>query len=73
LLRRSYGRGTGVTEYVYWVDKQVPQTIVPVGPDGTASIVFTPPVADYCELHVYARNADGIKSGTTDYLFFVNE
>lgn len=38
---------------------------VPVGPDGTATVTFTPPSAGFYQLNVFTKTASGIQSGAT--------
>ncbi|MCS7478044.1 hypothetical protein ACFFQW_11160 [Umezawaea endophytica] len=61
----------GSTEFVYRLDYG-PETTVPVGPDGTATITFTPTSTNSLSLQVFSRTPEGFVSGTTDRTFDVH-
>lgn len=65
------GAMPGVVEYVYRFAGQ-PEATVPAGPDGRATVTFTPTRSGWTYLTVYSRNADGTESDTTFYQFTVN-
>ncbi|WP_428963298.1 hypothetical protein [Micromonospora fluostatini] len=52
----------GVTEYVYRFGLLGPLRTVPAGPDGSASVTFTPPNFLPQQVTVFTRTADGIAS-----------
>lgn len=58
----------GVTEYVWYVDGMEPQT-VPAGPDGGATVSYTPTVAWNSYLAVFSRTAEGAESEVAFYSF----
>ncbi|GAB2968784.1 hypothetical protein GCM10027184_17190 [Saccharothrix stipae] len=58
------------TEFVYWLEFG-PQITVPAGPDGTATITYTPTNAYTHRLRVFSRTPEGYVSGTRDHYFTV--
>ncbi|MFC4109573.1 hypothetical protein [Micromonospora zhanjiangensis] len=64
-------RSDGVVSYVYSFDYGTPVT-VPAGPDGTATVTWTPDTAGSHQLDVYAVAADGSESDTHYYYLNVN-
>ena len=62
----------GSTTFVYWFDDG-PQHTAPVGPDGRATISWTPTSAGDQYLYAYSRRADGTESDWYNYAFVVNE
>jgi hypothetical protein len=59
----------GVVSYTYEFDG--PAETVPAGPDGSASVVFTPTEADFEVLQVSGNFADGGSSDAAEYEFSV--
>jgi hypothetical protein len=60
----------GSTEIVYRLNLG-PDTVVPVGPDGTATITYTPTGTNSLRLEVFSRTPEGFVSGTRDSTFAV--
>ncbi|MEO6082018.1 MAG: hypothetical protein ABIQ18_02840 [Umezawaea sp.] len=60
----------GSTEIVYRLNLG-PDTVVPVGPDGTATITYTPTGTNSLRLEVFSRTPEGFVSGTLDRTFAV--
>ena len=55
----------GATSVTYSADGVVAATTVPVGPNGTATLIITPSQSGYYNLDVYTTGANGLQSGTT--------
>jgi hypothetical protein len=65
------GAMPNVAEYVYSFDSE-PEVVVPAGPDGRATVTFTPDRSGWMDLTVHSRTADGATSDSTYYPFLVN-
>ncbi|MFI6823549.1 hypothetical protein ACIBJE_21790 [Micromonospora sp. NPDC050187] len=62
----------GVTEYVYSIAFGPAQTVA-AGPDGSASMSYTPPTSKIYRITVYGRTADGIVSETFTGTFYAGK
>lgn len=63
---------TGATSFVYQFGYDAPTQTVPVGSDGTASVVLTPTIAGLTHLTVYTVNAAGTQSDPTQFGIIVD-
>ncbi|MEU9510261.1 hypothetical protein AB0D32_28725 [Micromonospora sp. NPDC048170] len=61
----------GVTEFVYSFDGRPTQTVA-AGPDGSASVGYTPATAGLHRITVYTRTGDGIVSETFSGTFYAS-
>jgi hypothetical protein len=61
----------GATEFQYSFDNEATVQSVPVGPDGTAAISWTPTATGFTELDVWSVGPDGVVSDTYYYFFEV--
>ncbi|MEV1144457.1 hypothetical protein [Micromonospora sp. NPDC049799] len=59
----------GVTEYVYTINYGDPQTVA-AGPDGSATVTYTPTDAGYHTIEVFSRTGDGVTSTSTGVAFY---
>ncbi|WP_416902145.1 hypothetical protein [Micromonospora echinospora] len=62
----------GVTEYVYSIAFGPAQTVA-AGPDGSASMSYTPSTSKIYRITVYSRTADGIVSETFTGTFYASK
>jgi hypothetical protein len=60
----------GATEFVYRLNLG-PDTVVPVSPNGTATITYTPTSSNTLALEVFSRTPEGFVSGTLDRTYAV--